>query len=154
MNIHLAIPQPSSPAKMTPGSLLQLFPVFSIICYTLLFHICLSNAAAATPRPYSALMADSVILRGQAIHDQNSDSSGLLQVGTFQNALLDLVESPSGRFMQQDWQGYFGRSVDSVVNVVGNAMKDTQFPLDRFSVGRGLMYRYSPEKFHPDEYRF
>ncbi|KAL4736240.1 Six-hairpin glycosidase-like protein [Aspergillus similis] len=87
-------------------------------------------------------MADSVILRGQAIHDQDSDSSGLLQVGTFQNALLDLVESPSGRFMQQDWQEYLGRSVDSVVSVVVNAREDTQFPLDRLSVGRGLLYRY------------
>jgi hypothetical protein len=86
-------------------------------------------------------MADSVILRGQAIHDQDSDSSGLLQVGTFQNALLNLIESPSGRFMQQNWQEYLGRSVDSVVNVVGNAKEDTKFPLDRLSVGRGLVYR-------------
>ncbi|KAL6234004.1 hypothetical protein BDW75DRAFT_241478 [Aspergillus navahoensis] len=91
-------------------------------------------------------MADSVILRGQAIHNQNSGSSGLLQVGTFQNALLDLVESPFGRFMEEDWEEHLERGVDSILGVVGDATKDTQFPLDRLSVGRGLLYRTDTDK--------
>ncbi|KAL4975144.1 Six-hairpin glycosidase-like protein [Aspergillus desertorum] len=120
----------------------QLFSILPILCSTALFGTRPSNGASANSRLYSARMADSVIMRGQAIHDRNSDSSSLLQVGMFQNALLDLVESPFGRFMEQDWEEYLGRSVDSVVGVVGDPSNDTQFPLDRLSVGRGLLCRY------------
>ncbi|KAL2849067.1 Six-hairpin glycosidase-like protein [Aspergillus pseudodeflectus] len=87
-------------------------------------------------------MADSIILRGQAVLENQADSSSLLQVGAFQTALLDLVESPSGRYMEQDWESYLSRSTDSVVGVVNNATKDTGYPLDRLSVGKGLFYRY------------
>ncbi|KAL4934630.1 Six-hairpin glycosidase-like protein [Aspergillus undulatus] len=87
-------------------------------------------------------MADSIIMRGQAMAKDQSDSSSLLQVGAFQTALLDLIESPSGRYMGQDWETYIVRSTDSVVGVVGNATEDTQYPLDRLSVGNGLFYLY------------
>ncbi|KAL3451808.1 Six-hairpin glycosidase-like protein [Aspergillus insuetus] len=87
-------------------------------------------------------MADSIILRGQAVLENQADSSSLLQVGAFQTALLDLVESPSGRYMKQDWESYLTRSTDSVVGVVNNATKDTGYPLDRLSVGKGLFYQY------------
>jgi hypothetical protein len=87
-------------------------------------------------------MADSIILRGQAILENQADSSSLLQVGAFQTALLDLMESPSGRYMEQDWENYLSRSTDSVVGVVNNATKDTGYPLDRLSVGKGLFYQY------------
>lgn len=93
-------------------------------------------------RPYSARMADSIILRGQAIIEQEGDSSLLLQVGAFQTALLDLVESSSGHYMEEDWEAYISRSADSVVDVVNNATKDTELPLDRLSVGKGLLYQY------------
>ena len=93
-------------------------------------------------RPYSARMADSIILRGQAIIEQEGDSSLLLQVGAFQTALLDLVESSSGHYIEEDWEAYISRSADSVVDVVNNATKDTELPLDRLSVGKGLLYQY------------
>ncbi|KAL3486631.1 Six-hairpin glycosidase-like protein [Aspergillus germanicus] len=112
-----------------------------------LFTLCITLLAqpsngASTARPYSARMADSIILRGQAILENQADSSSLLQVGAFQTALLDLVESPSGRYMVQDWESYLSRSTDSVVVVVNNATKDTGYPLDRLSVGKGLFYQY------------
>ncbi|KAL2820129.1 Six-hairpin glycosidase-like protein [Aspergillus granulosus] len=88
-------------------------------------------------------MADSIIMRGQAILENQSDSSSLLQVGAFQTALLDLIQSPSGRYMEQNWESYLNRSAGSVVDVVRNATKDTKFPLDRLSVGKGLFYQYS-----------
>ncbi|KAJ0425405.1 Six-hairpin glycosidase-like protein [Aspergillus carlsbadensis] len=87
-------------------------------------------------------MADSIIRRGQAILENQANSSSLLQVGAFQTALLDLLKSPSGRYMEQDWESYLTRSTDSVVGVVDNATKDTSFPLDRLSVGKGLFYQY------------
>ncbi|KAL3460102.1 Six-hairpin glycosidase-like protein [Aspergillus heterothallicus] len=88
-------------------------------------------------------MADSVIARGQAVLEDQSDSSSLLQVGTFQTALLDLIQAPAAaRYLKQDWEAYLTRSADSVVGVVGDAARDIGFPLDRLSVGRGLVYRY------------
>ncbi|RDW93653.1 uncharacterized protein DSM5745_00975 [Aspergillus mulundensis] len=117
-------------------------PLQLLTCFTLLFSRIKLGNGAATARPYSARMADSVMLRGQAIHDDSSDSSGLLQVGTFQTALLDLVESPSAQYLEQDWESFLSRSADSVVGLVDNATQDTQFPLDRLSVGKGLLYQY------------
>ncbi|KAL2848387.1 Six-hairpin glycosidase-like protein [Aspergillus pseudoustus] len=87
-------------------------------------------------------MADSVIQRGQAVLENQEDSSSLLQVGAFQTALLDLLDTPSARYLEQDWESYLTRSGDSVVGVVGNATQDTRFPLDRLSVGKGLVYLY------------
>lgn len=85
-------------------------------------------------------MADSIISRGQAILENQTDSSSLLQVGIFQTALMELIESPSGRYMEQNWKLYVSKSADSVVDVVDNATKDVGLPLDRLSVGRGLLY--------------
>ncbi|KAL5337460.1 Six-hairpin glycosidase-like protein [Aspergillus crustosus] len=88
-------------------------------------------------------MADSVIQRGQAVHGPESDSSGLLQVGVFQSALLDLIESPSGRYLEEDWESYLSRSTNSIAGVVDNATQNIGLPLDRLSVGKGLVYQYS-----------
>ncbi|KAL4922068.1 Six-hairpin glycosidase-like protein [Aspergillus aurantiobrunneus] len=123
---------------------LPALPFFPLLCL-LLFNQP-SNAASAAAnspgRPYSARMADSIILRGQAIAEQDADPSSLLQAGTFQTALMDLIESPSANYVEHDWASCISRSVDSVVSVVDNAAEDTQFPLDRLSVGRGLLYQY------------
>ncbi|KAL4866508.1 hypothetical protein BDV12DRAFT_172722 [Aspergillus spectabilis] len=127
---------------MALRSPLQLLPFFPVLCVLFIYQFSHSNGASTTTRPYSALMADSVILRGQAIHDQQSDSSGLLQVGVFQTALLDLIKSSSGRYLEQNGESYLSRSADSVVGVVDNATQDTEFPLDRLSVGRGLLDQY------------
>lgn len=116
-------------------------PLLSFLVLCVIPFVQLSNGVA-TGRPYSARMADSIILRGQAIIEQEGDSSLLLQVGAFQTALLDLVESPSGHYLEEDWEAYISRSADSVVDVVNNATKDTELPLDRLSVGKGLLYQY------------
>lgn len=101
-----------------------------------------SASASATARPYSARMADSIISRGQAILENQTDVSSVLQVGIFQTALMELIKSPSGRYIEQNWNIYVSGSVDSVVDVVDNATKDARLPLDRLSVGRGLLYLY------------
>ncbi|KAJ5860941.1 uncharacterized protein N7529_008251 [Penicillium soppii] len=87
-------------------------------------------------------MADSIISRGQAILENQTDVSSVLQVGIFQTALMELIKSPSGRYIEQNWNIYVSGSVDSVVDVVDNATKDARLPLDRLSVGRGLLYLY------------
>ncbi|KAL4955507.1 Six-hairpin glycosidase-like protein [Aspergillus filifer] len=88
-------------------------------------------------------MADSVIARDQAIYDPEAGASGLLQVGVFQAALLNLLESPSGSYLREDWQSYLSASVESVIPILANATADTEdFPLDRLSVGRGVSYQY------------
>lgn len=94
-------------------------------------------------------MADSIIARGQALLENQNDASSILQVGIFQTALMELIESPSGRYMGQNWKTYVTASADSVVDVVDNATKDATLPLDRLSVGRGLLYLYVPEETTP-----
>ncbi|KAJ6019475.1 hypothetical protein N7522_000309 [Penicillium canescens] len=87
-------------------------------------------------------MADSIISRGQAILENQTDRSSLLQVGIFQTAVMELIQSPSGRYMEQNWKIYVSASADTVVDVVDNATIDARLPLDRLSVGRGLLYLY------------
>ncbi|KAJ6001520.1 hypothetical protein N7522_006747 [Penicillium canescens] len=120
-----------------------LFSLLLILC-VLLFNQPngVSATASTTARPYSARMADSIISRGQAILENQTDSSSLLQVGIFQTAIMELIKSPSGRYMEQNWKIYVSASADSVVDVVDNATKDARLPLDRLSVGRGLLYLY------------
>ncbi|KAJ5885382.1 hypothetical protein N7495_009892 [Penicillium taxi] len=44
--------------------------------------------------------------------------------------------------MEQNWTSYLHSSTDSVINVVDNTTKDLELPLDRLSVGKGLLYQY------------
>ncbi|KAL4966397.1 Six-hairpin glycosidase-like protein [Aspergillus stella-maris] len=137
--------------KMASRNALRILSVLPILCILGLSQTVPSNAfrtrttrqAEVQPRPYSALMADSVISRSQAIYDHEAGASGLLQVGVFQTALLDLLDSPSATYLEANWEGYLTESVESVIPVLGNASADTEdFPLDRLSVGRGLKYQY------------
>ncbi|KAL4882501.1 Six-hairpin glycosidase-like protein [Aspergillus karnatakaensis] len=114
----------------------------SVLCLCVTHLVNPIQGTDINTRPYSARMADSVIFRRQAIHNDQSDSSGLLQVGVFQTALLDLIRSPSAQYLEQDWELYLSGSADSIVAVVDNATRNTQFPLDRLSLGKGLSYQY------------
>jgi poly(3-hydroxyalkanoate) synthetase len=98
-------------------------------------------------------MADSIIARGQAILENQADSSSILQVGIFQTVLMELIESPSGRYVEQNWKTYVSASTDSVVDVVDNTTQDTRLPLDRLSVGGGLLYLYVLDATQPSAAR-
>jgi hypothetical protein len=94
-------------------------------------------------RPYSAWMADSIISRGQAIATASSSpTSVLLQIGIFQTALLSLLGSPAADCSQYDYELFLKQSTESIVGQILNASEDTQYPLDRLSVGRGLLWEY------------
>lgn len=98
-------------------------------------------------RPYSVRMADSVITRGDAIAPLSHEpkSSLYLKVGVFQTAALRLLEyyqTPENVCAEHDWKGYLQESVKSVIPWLGNETRDGGYPLDRFSVGRGLLYEY------------
>jgi hypothetical protein len=87
-------------------------------------------------------MADSIISRGQGIASTTADSSIFLQVGTFQNALLGLLESPFSRCGKQDYASFLMQGTESIVTRVSNATADTSLPLDRLSLGKGLLTQY------------
>lgn len=92
-------------------------------------------------------MADSVVMRGDAIAPLSHEpkSSLYLKVGVFQTAVLRLLEyyrTPENVCAEHDWKGYLQESAKSVIPWLGNETRDGGYPLDRFSVGRGLLYEY------------
>jgi hypothetical protein len=87
-------------------------------------------------------MADGIISRGQAIAFATADASILLQVGTFQNALLRLLQSPSEHCGEQNYLSFLTQGTDSIVSRVSNASADTKYPLDRLSLGKELLTQY------------
>jgi hypothetical protein len=90
-------------------------------------------------------MADSIISRSQGIAPAESTSSIYLQIGVVQAALLQLLESPlssSRRCAQHDYRSYVRHGTKSIVGQLLNASEDTQYPLDRLSLGRGLLDEY------------
>jgi hypothetical protein len=96
-------------------------------------------------RPYSTWMADSIISRGQGIAPAELTSSIYLQIGVVQAALLQLLESPLSstlRCAQHDYRSYVRQGTKSIVGKLLNASEDTQYPLDRLSLGRGLLDEY------------
>ena len=111
-----------------------------------------AQATAGTPpcpntRPYSARMVDSVIARGDAVAplSHEPESSFYLKIGVLQTAVLRLLEyyqSPEHVCAEIDWKGYLQESAESVIPWLGNETRDSGYPLDRFSVGRGLLYEY------------
>ncbi|KAJ5715293.1 uncharacterized protein N7483_012474 [Penicillium malachiteum] len=92
-------------------------------------------------------MADSVILGGQALVPEGSSpsSSTYLQIGFFQSAVLRLIEyyqTPHAACAEFNWEDYMEISTTSIASYLLNATKDTSYPLDRLSTGKGLLYQY------------
>ncbi|KAF5858939.1 hypothetical protein ETB97_003542 [Aspergillus alliaceus] len=92
-------------------------------------------------------MADSVISRGQAILHPGTtpEASTFLQVGVFQNAILQLKNhygTPEQACAQANWDEYLAESTESVMPWLLNSTQDTHYPLDRFSDGNALFNQY------------
>ncbi|KAL1964867.1 hypothetical protein VTN77DRAFT_6369 [Rasamsonia byssochlamydoides] len=102
------------------------------------------SAHNCSVRPYSSWMADSIISRGQGIAAPGSnDPSILLQMGVFQAALLQLMKPPAVHCGEQNYELFLQQSTESIIGQISNASRDTQFPLDRLSVGRGLLWEFT-----------
>lgn len=102
------------------------------------------NSSCST-RPYSTWMADSIISRGQGVAPPGESTSSIyLQIGVVQTALLQLLDSSPATLhcAQQDYQSYVRQGTKSIVGQLLNASEDTQYPLDRLSLGRGLLDEY------------
>lgn len=96
-------------------------------------------------------MADSVISRGQAVVEQGSSPSAstYLQVGFFQSAIIRLIDyyhTPGSVCAESNWEKYMQTSTDSIKPYLLNATKDTSYPLDRLSTGKGLLHQF--EEYH------
>jgi hypothetical protein len=92
---------------------------------------------------YSTWMADSIISRGQGIAPADPDSSIYLQIGIVQKALLGLLNSPEVSHCDgKDYRNYVQKGSESILGRLLNASQDTLYPLDRLSLGRGLLMEY------------
>lgn len=110
-----------------------------------LTSLTLSTAiTASTPNNnYSTWMADSIISRGQGIAPEAPTASTYLQIGIVQNALLRLLESPVASYSAREkYRVYVQQGTESILDKLLNASQDTLYPLDRFSLGRGLLAEY------------
>lgn len=124
---------------------MQLLSTISLLAITA--QSVVGTISCSNTRPYSVRMADSVIARGDATAPQSHEpeSSVYLKVGVFQTAVLRLLEyyrTPQNVCAEHDWVEYLQESSESVIPWLGNKTRDGGYPLDRFSVGRGLFHEY------------
>ncbi|RAO68568.1 uncharacterized protein BHQ10_004580 [Talaromyces amestolkiae] len=102
-----------------------------------------TSIAASTTNNYSTWMADSIISRGQGIAPETPTASTYLQIGIVQNALLQLIHSPMvSHDAKEKYRAYVQQGTESILDRLLNASQDTLYPLDRFSLGRGLLAEY------------
>ncbi|KAE9969270.1 hypothetical protein EG328_006990 [Venturia inaequalis] len=87
-------------------------------------------------------MASSIIARGQGIMTGNGGSSELLQSGITQKAFRRVIEQYPYDDSSLHIRDYITKSVDSTLGFLGNATKDTAYPLDRLSNGNNLVALY------------
>lgn len=98
-------------------------------------------------KPYSVWMAESVMSHGGGIASNDGDTGQWLRVGFFQIAVFQLmVEKPF--YTQQTWLAYLKKGTDSVVNELLDATRNTQYSMDRLSIGPGLFYQYITSSRH------
>ncbi|QDS73972.1 hypothetical protein FKW77_008377 [Venturia effusa] len=87
-----------------------------------------------------------MISRGQGLMKGTGGPSELLQAGFTQKAFRRVIEQyPDGESSLQI-RKYITQSVDSTLNFLGNATKDTSYPLDRLSNGNNLIALYEQTK--------
>lgn len=110
----------------------------------LLTSLALSTAiTASTTNNYSTWMADSIISRGQGIAPETPTASTYLQIGIVQDALLQLINSAvASHDAKEKYRAYVQQGTGSILDKLLNASQDTLYPLDRFSLGRGLLAEY------------
>jgi rhamnogalacturonyl hydrolase YesR len=84
-------------------------------------------------------MASSIISRQQGVMTGSGGSSELLQAGIVQKAFTRLIEQYPNGPSSEIFGDYVVKSVESVKTSLSNAMKDADYPLDRFSNGNGLI---------------
>lgn len=88
-------------------------------------------------------MADSIISRGQGLAPEVPAPSTYLQIGIVQNALLQLIDSPLiASHAKEKYRAYVQQGTEGILDKLLNASQDTLYPLDRFSLGRGLLAVY------------
>lgn len=86
-------------------------------------------------------MVDSTIERGQGLLGSTA-STGQIEIGIFQQALRESIAATEDPAQKQRWEKYLQESVQSTVDPLLNASVDVGFPLDRLSIGTGLIHQY------------
>ncbi|KFY12451.1 hypothetical protein V492_03856 [Pseudogymnoascus sp. VKM F-4246] len=116
--------------------------------FTALYTLTLSIIASTNgkPRPYSAWMADSVIMRQEVTWNSatKSDVSAHLKIGLFQHAIFELKDHygySQSVGAQEDWEAYLKESVDSAIDAFLDVGRDDSDIVNMFSMGKSILYR-------------
>ncbi|KAF7188921.1 Unsaturated rhamnogalacturonyl hydrolase YteR [Pseudocercospora fuligena] len=94
-------------------------------------------------------MLESNIGRGQGL-EAGSGSLGLIELGIFQQALRESIAHSNDTAQRQKWSTILDTSTSSAVGNLANATQDTEYPLDRLSVGTAMILQY--QQFKNDSY--
>ena len=89
----------------------------------------------------STQMLKSIISRGQGLALSTGKTS-LIELGIFQSALRQSLAhtiSSADCALKGTLEAYLEQSVESTIGQVGNASADIGLPLDRLSVGTGIL---------------
>lgn len=105
------------------------------------------------PRNASSLafnMLESNIGRGQGLKAGNG-SLGLIELGIFQEALRESIAYTTNETQKQRWSGFLETSVSSEIENLSNATRNTEFPLDRLSVGTSMILQHDSKSTGNEE---
>ncbi|KXS96844.1 hypothetical protein AC578_7391 [Pseudocercospora eumusae] len=94
-------------------------------------------------------MLESNIGRGQGLEAGNG-SLGLIELGIFQQALRESIALSNDTAQQQKWSKLLETSTLSAVDNLSNATRDTEYPLDRLSIGTAMILHY--QQFKDESY--
>ena len=90
-------------------------------------------------------MLESNIGRGQGL-EAGSGSLGLIELGIFQQALRESIAHSNDTAQRQKWSALLDMSTSSAIDNLVNATQDTEYPLDRLSVGTAMILQYQQFK--------
>ncbi|ESK88399.1 cell wall glycosyl hydrolase [Moniliophthora roreri MCA 2997] len=101
---------------------------------------------------YSLQMAYSTYTRQQGIITGTGGPSELLQSGILQKAFTKLVHQYPGDRYTSTYNEYLTDMINSAVFPVSDAQKDIGYPLDRFSLGNGLLNKFEETQDDKEKY--
>lgn len=64
------------------------------------------------------------------------------QQGILQDALREAIAATDDPSQAERWSGYLSASINNLVSNLTNATRDSELPLDRFSVGSSALLEY------------
>jgi hypothetical protein len=110
------------------------------------YHNHTQNALRNSTRPYSVLMAESIVKRGQGMgHNQDNEPYISYEHGTFQHALWDLYTHTHNK----TYLSWIKKGIDNIINREGSVIGGydlNKYILDDIRVGESIINLYKATK--------